>query len=130
MNFPSVKKILTIPKVEKHTAEKVRCCMLAETRDALIDLAEIYGCAKTIKRVNSCYNPPRSHEVAMAMIDELLETCGVEAFQLDESDESGSYDNYVSYCNTGDTYAPTVCYHAGRYYVASWGDLAEKWGAC
>jgi len=32
----------------------------------------------------------------------------------------------VYYCNAGDTYAGTICFHNGRLFVSCWGDLIER----
>lgn len=34
----------------------------------------------------------------------------------------------ISYCNTGDSYAATLCYDhkSGRVFVSSWGDIVEN----
>lgn len=51
-------------------------------------------------------------------------TCGDEGF-CDETGATG-----VSYLNTGESYALTLCVETSRYsarfLVASWGDLAER----
>lgn len=34
----------------------------------------------------------------------------------------------ISYCNTGDSYCPTLCYDhkSGRIFVSSWSDIVEN----
>jgi hypothetical protein len=44
---------------------------------------------------------------------------GLESFQTRKGE-------YVEYLNAGDTYAPTLIYRAGRYFVGCWGDIAER----
>jgi hypothetical protein len=53
--------------------------------------------------VDSCYHI-RPRDIALAAIDAVLETCGVEGFTADFRG-----DNAVNYANTGDSYVATVC---------------------
>jgi len=79
----------------------------------------------------------------MAVADAILDTHGVEYLQPFASDGSGpqlrrtympeeacwggssGQDGGILYCNTGDSYAATLCYseHTGRFYVACWADF-------
>jgi hypothetical protein len=69
----------------------------------------------------------KSHAVARALEDTekrfALETFGVEG----DCELNGGID--IQYLNTGDTYAPTVCYYRGRFVVSSFGDIVERAGA-
>jgi len=67
-----------------------------------------------------CYHTPSRRELVLAAIDECLETFGVEGFQTRRG--------WLSYCNTGDSYAPTVCERDGIFFIASWGDIVEVEG--
>ena len=56
-------------------------------------------------------------------IDRALETFGVEAIP----DPTDCTEFIATYCNTGDTYALTVCLMDGCFIIASWGDVLEQW---
>jgi len=60
--------------------------------------------------------------------DQLLDTCGVESVN-DENSWDDYYANSIAlYCNTGDSYAPTILYDTemGLFDVTSWGDFVEN----
>jgi hypothetical protein len=67
-----------------------------------------------------CYHRPGRVALTMEAANELLGGYGVEAV---ESADGGVLFTYV---NMGDTYTLTLVRHAGRYLVASWGDLVER----
>lgn len=68
----------------------------------------------------SCYNPPDTGELRMAIADELTHGHGVETL----IDARGRW--VADYVNHGDTYAPTIVRtRANCYRVACWGDLVE-----
>lgn len=58
---------------------------------------------------------------ALRRIDAILQTCGVEHL-IHRNNRL-----CVSYCNNGDSYAPTVCYNleTGSYSVKGWADWVE-----
>jgi hypothetical protein len=125
MNLPSIKKIMEIPGTDRETALKVRAMLECHGNDGLAENKAVeLGCTRTIKWISSCYNLPDDYTVILRACNELLGTYGVEYFTTVDG-------CYVDYCNTGDMYAPTICYDGttGRYLVASWGGLAEKYGA-
>jgi len=69
--------------------------------------------------IRQCYRKPRDVEMRMCAIDEVLETCGVEAIRRD-----GSWDNYhgdivATYCNTGEMHASTVLFdtRSGKFKI-------------
>lgn len=71
-----------------------------------------------------CHHQPPRRLLALYAIDEILDMFGVEGF----ANECGTHG--VSYANTGDTYAPTMCLvDEERWVVASWGALVED-GTC
>lgn len=73
-------------------------------------------------RIRECYNPPTTSDVRLHCLDALLGTFGVEAFQT----KNGTW---VEYLNTGETYSPTIVRMNGNYRIASWGDIAERYGS-
>lgn len=67
---------------------------------------------------------PLPGERRMAAIDETLETFGVES--ISRADAGVFEAPLLTYCNTGDTYAPTIVrYRGGSYLISSWGDAVE-----
>lgn len=79
--------------------------------------------------LRKCFHEPRQSEIALHLLDELFQTCGVEAIQ----DDRFFVDNYhrdiiASYINTGDTYAPTILldHLDNRWRLCSWGDFVES----
>lgn len=73
-------------------------------------------------RIRECYNPPTTSDIRMHCLDALLGTFGIEAFQT----RNGTW---VEYLNTGETYSPTIVRMNGHYRIASWGDIAERYGS-
>lgn len=113
-NFPSVKRIASELNTDDKTAGKVRALMTASRSD-IYDMFP--GIADYARR---CYNPPSLYYVRMLAIDCTIDTCGVEGAEVKPG-------KYIDYCNTGDTYIPTICYFEGRFIVSSWGDIVEKY---
>lgn len=72
-----------------------------------------------------CYHRPSKRELIMRAIDEELGTFGVEAITSGPEQEL-----HANYCNTGDSYAPTVllCHKRKRFLLTSWGDYVERKG--
>lgn len=81
----------------------------------------------TLKWIASCYHEPREREKVMAAINELLGCHGVEAI---ESPGGDSFEKpLMEYCNTGDSYCPTVVrdHCRGRWLVCGWADWVEDY---
>lgn len=112
MNYPSIATIMTVG-VDRDTAIKVRKVLKSTSVDAITETS-----SAALKYVRACYHRPPLHMVKLYAIDALIETHGVEGFQEKRLT--------VDYCNTGDSYAATICRVNGRYRVTSWGDLVEK----
>jgi len=95
-------------------------CSIARGDCDPLDLPEAGAAgAAARRRVRECYHRPEAWNVALYALDALLGTFGVEGWA--RSMRSG-----VSYCNTGDTYAPTFVYDTDEGWLyCSWGDLAE-----
>jgi len=70
------------------------------------------------RRVDECFHPPKTCDIRMNCLDEVLNTCGVESLRL----KNGQFADYL---NTGDTYASTIIFVKGRYCIGCWGDLVE-----
>ena len=84
------------------------------------------------KWVSDCYNQPHDIELILKACNEALETHGIESITPTEGEHISMYwgNCVASYCNTGDTYCPTVLYDtkAGFFRFISWGDFIEKNG--
>lgn len=65
--------------------------------------------------IRQCFHDPSHEDQVMCAVDELLGTFGVEG----EADDDGR-DGYT-YCNTGDTYAPTLFLDHGTFRVTDLG---------
>src|SRR5689334_18181620 len=68
--------------------------------------------AKCAAWVRSCYNEPSWHEKALEACNEILDTCGVEALNIEGAltywDDGVRMCPPFSYCNTGDPYETTL----------------------
>jgi hypothetical protein len=112
MNLPSIK---TLAEVFGDRAKEARA-ILEMDRAQLLDLPA--GRA----RARECYNPPSTLDLIMTCLNALdCGTYGVEAFRTRRG-------RWCEYLNTGDTYAPTLMHYRNRFRVASWGDIAERYG--
>lgn len=115
---PTAKRLASVLSLDTDTARKVRRLL-----DGTDDPCDVSKQAANWHR--SCYNPPSLADAIMVAVDEVIGTYGVEGWA-----DPDNYRNGVSYCNTGDTYAPTVCLidddRGLRWYLGSWGDLAER----
>lgn len=73
-----------------------------------------------------CYHTPDRHSQLMVAINELLDCHGVESidYQGDRANDFSGTPRFA-YCNTGDSYAATVCYSYARdrFIVCGWADL-------
>ena len=121
MRYPSIKTILQIPRVTLEQAKRVRGLM-----DGSIDPET----SPAVQRwVRWCYNKPDRNECVMRAIDEELGTCGVEAIRSEKHWRHYYCDIVAVYCNTGDSYCPTVLLsylHGEAFRIISWGDFVER----
>lgn len=111
---PTVKRMMRDLHIDKETATKVRKLMTGE-----LDPLTVPACAQWVRQ---CYHSPHHVEAELCAIDAVLGTHGVEGLG-----RPGRLSPHFSYCNTGDSYATTVCYNhiKRRYEITSWGDLVE-----
>jgi hypothetical protein len=84
--------------------------------------AELETLPAGLARIRECYNPPTTSDIRLHCLDALLGTFGIEAFQT----RNGTW---VEYLNTGETYSPTIVRMNGHYRIASWGNIAERYGS-
>jgi ferredoxin-like protein FixX len=90
--------------------------------------AELEALPAGAARVAECYGRPDTVDLRMSCLDALgCGTFGVESFETTKRDWRTGAPEVCEYLNTGDTYAPTLINFCGRYRVASWGDIAERW---
>lgn len=68
------------------------------------------------------------NEMRLSALDELLETCGVEAIRTTEFIDHYHGDTRASYLNTGDSYTPTILldHRDLRWRLTSWCDFVES----
>lgn len=111
MRSPSIKRLAEVFGSNAKEAKRV----FGMSRDEL--LATEAGAA----RERECYNPPKLWDLRMHVLDSLAETCGIEGFTTRKGE-------HVEYLNAGDTYAATLVYFRGNYYIGCWGDYAERHG--
>ena len=132
MTYPSVKTIKTIEYLDRvhgcnadYTALVIRKIL-----DGRLDPLEYIESCQSNKDVSGAhwitFDIPdyvyryNSTERKLWAIDQILECHGVEYIQGDSLD--------LAYCNTGDTYASTVCYDYTRdkFVITSYGDWIER----
>jgi hypothetical protein len=89
--------------------------------------AELEALPAGAARVRECFGRPDMLDLRMSCLDALGCTFGVESFETTKRDWRTGAPEVCEYLNTGDTYAPTLINFCGRYRVASWGDIAERW---
>jgi hypothetical protein len=121
MRYPSVKTIMRIPRVTREQAKRVRGLM-----DGSIDPETSEAVCRWIRQ---CYHRPSDYELAMNAINETIETCGVEAIESEKIWIDSYHHNIVAvYCNTGDSYCPTVLldHRSMQYRITSWADFVER----
>lgn len=90
-----------------------------------MDRAQLEALPAGAARIAQCYNPVSTRDLRMTCLDALGHSYGVEAITLNTS----RVGQVMYYLNTGDTYSPTLIYLNGRYTVACWGDMVERYGA-
>jgi hypothetical protein len=75
---------------------------------------------QTAAWIRQCYNRPSGSELALHAADVLLGTSGIEGIELPDG-------SFLSYANTGETYAGTVVHtYDEGFYWSSWGDEVER----
>lgn len=117
MNAPTVKTLVDRLGVDRDTAARVRGLLTGDTDPETIP--------ETAAWVRACYHRPHWTDIALHAVDVVLGTFGVEGWS------TGYGRGGVSYCNTGETYTPTVVLiHNSRtgarsWAVCSWGSIVE-----
>jgi len=112
MNYPSVKRISECLSVDNAIAMQIRGII-----DGSTDPVTVGTDAR--QYVGSCFNRPSDYVVQLYAINELMQSYGVESFD--------SVHGTADYCNTGDSYTPTVLYFPsdGRFRVGCQGDYVK-----
>lgn len=71
-------------------------------------------------RIKECWHHPKWHDVRMHVMNSIEPSLhGIESFQVRNGE-------YVEYLNAGDPYAATLLYRSGRYFIGTWGYIAER----
>lgn len=110
MRLPSVKTLSLIFNDKAKEARKI----MEMSREELKQLPA------GVKRVAECYNPPKTYDIRLHCLNALDSGLyGAEGVQ-------NSKGEWLDYLNTGDCYAPTVCYWRGTYRVCSVADIVEN----
>lgn len=108
--LPSVKTLATIFGQNAKDARKIleysRYELLAKNDAAL-------------QRERECYHAPKTYDLRLHALNAIGKFSGVEGAETNDGE-------WLTYLNAGDTYAPTLCYWRGRYYVASLGAMVES----
>ena len=114
MGYPTVKTLLRITDGDEAKATELRAILTSDCE------WQNYSCP--VKYYGKCFNRPDTWYLQMLACDTVLDTFGIE-YAENPKDPARSFD----YCNTGETYCPTLCCRNGRFFVAAWGDIVEKW---
>lgn len=115
MRTPSIKALQQHLGVDVIKAREIKKILTA----ARIELESMPAGAA---RVAECWHPPETWDVRLTCLNQAMEGHGVECFKTER-------DGWCEYVNTGDTYSPTILRFKGHYRVATWGDIAERFGA-
>jgi hypothetical protein len=108
---PSIKKLAEVFGENAKQAKAV----LVMTRSELLEIPAAAA------RDAECYHRPATSDLRLTVLNDLAGTYGVEAFETDKG--------WCEYLNAGDTYAATLVRFNGKYRVACWGDIAERYAA-
>jgi hypothetical protein len=118
MRAPTVQRLQDTLGIDADKADTIRALIRGEVHPGAV-----WGGDAGYLR--SCYHKPHMADRVLHAIDAILDTCGIEGWaNPDDGGRSG-----VSYCNTGEAYAPTVYlitdWRGRRFGIGSWGDLVE-----
>lgn len=143
----SVNKLMSIKDVDYKTALAVRAvwsaslCKIDSEQDRQLFCAQVHTALsnkkgklklvdsrlwqKIVDRVNAIHGRNfRTRSIRhykREIIDRLIDTHGIE--YLGVARNSGAH---VYYCNTGDTYAPTIAFNGSIMRVTTFGDMVEN----
>lgn len=89
-----------------------------------IDLEAAEKIRKQLQRVTFFDSLNKVYRV-LQKVDELLGSCGVEEVRTEDTGDPHESDLLALYCNTGDTYSPTVAYSVktDTWRLCCWGDF-------
>lgn len=127
MNTPSIKTLMSMTRCDVESAKLVKYA-LTHSADEVLASGKF---PDTERFERQCHHRPSDAHIMIVACDEALRTYGVECV-------TGRGGRLLEYCNTGDSYAPTLCFEfrggvfggrrLKRVWVGSWGDWVEKWG--
>lgn len=123
MKSYSIKRIAEELNIGLDAARIVRQIVRGE-----LDREQLYTLSPRVEdwAERQCYNRPRCSEVAMQVLSEVIGGFGVEGLEKSDSHGDGRYSDYIDYINTGDTYSVTILRDGSRYWIGTWGDVAER----
>jgi hypothetical protein len=117
-------------RIPRPTAKLVR--KLADMGWRMATQKQIYSfleknCPRAWKHLDTCYHAPKTSELVMMGLDELIDGFGVDL--LTEEGEPSPLPSEIpklaEYINTGDTYNPTIIYYKGKFSLGTMGDWVE-----
>ena len=111
MRVPSIKTLSRIHDADHAAMRRI----LKMTRQELISLP----CAALQDYRKSCYGSPMTYIMRMTALNEAARCHGIESHQATNGE-------FVTFLNTGDSYADTIIYWRGTYRVQSIGDFIER----
>ena len=122
---PSVARLMELKDVDEEKAKLIRKIWRAYGRTETEALLDEYSELSRVKQwYNGCFHKPLPREVRRQAVDAVLGTYGVESIGRRKK---GSMQNVeVSYCNAGDTYAPTLFFAYDRMFISTVGDEVES----
>jgi len=120
MRLPSIKTLETITDKPVFVRKVLETTNQEQLEALRYNHAESFKV--TISWLEKCYNSPKFHEQKMSMLNDLLETYGVEYTPKGKNEKSPA----IEYCNAGDPYTPTLMFIRGNYVVGCWGDIVER----
>jgi hypothetical protein len=111
--YPSVKTIQTKLSLDEENAKRIRGLMDKTISPETSEAVQAW--------LRQCWNRPSDTELIMCAINDALGTHGVEAIQGEWIDHYHQ-NIQATYCNTGDSYAPTVlyCNKQRKFLITSW----------
>ena len=113
-------RLSTLQRIEGLTDEKAQ--LIRDIISDEVDPCEVSEAADRWERW--CFHRPSDLALQLCAIDDVLGTHGVECIDYRDGRDTWNGPRF-SYCNTGDSYAATVCYDhgRGRWVVCGWADL-------
>lgn len=123
MKSYTIKRIAQELNINQEAARIVRRIVRGE-----LSRQQLYALSTCVENwaERECYSRPSCAEVAMQVLNDIVGGYGVEGLEKPDSHGDGRYSDYINYINTGDTYSATILRDGSRYWIGTWGDIAER----